>query len=144
MAKNSLESWRKKGIAERFFINDGMNAKSIALELDVSEVTISKWRNEGKWDDRRQMALAAPHRIKELLLGELEKISNGQQSMIDADALAKISKVIESVDKRVNVQIVISVIKEFDNWMATQEPELAVKFLDFHKRFILYKARQDA
>lgn len=139
-----LTNQKKRALAERMFIEEGMTAKAIAYELDVSEVTVSRWRKgrkgEKSWDMRRAEVLSAPHKIKELLVEQLEKIAKGEKATIDADALAKISKVLETVSGKISVQVVLSVFKEFDNWMASQDPEMAVKFLEWHKQFILYKA----
>jgi len=139
-----LSNQKKRAIAERMFIEDGETAKAIAAYLDVSEQTISRWRKgrpgEKSWDLRRAEVLSAPHKIKELLIQQLEKIANGEKATIDADALAKISKVLETVSGKISVQVVLSVFKEFDNWMASQDPEQAIKFLEWHKAFILHKA----
>jgi len=139
-----LSNQKKRAIAERMFIEDGETAKAIAAFLDVSEQTVSRWRKgrpgEKSWDQRRAEVLAAPHKIKELLTRQLEKIANGEKATIDADALAKISKVLDSVSGKTNVQVVISVFKEFDNWMAAQDPDMAIKFLEWHKAFIVHKA----
>ncbi len=143
----TLTNQKKRALAERMFIEDGMTAKAIAMALDTSQQTIGKWRKgrtgEKNWSLRRAEVLSAPHKIKELLMGELEKVANGEKSTIDADALSKISKVIEAVSGKVSVQVVLSTFKEFDNWMAGQEPEMAVKFLEWHKSFILYKATNE-
>ncbi len=138
-----LSNKKKKELAERMFIEDGLTGKAIAQEIDVAEATITRWRNAGNWDERRNQALAAPHKIKEVLLAELQRVAGGKKSTIDADALAKISKVIDSVSGKVSVQVVITVLKEFDNWMSIQDPELAIKFLEWHKLFILHKAEQE-
>ena len=134
-----LNYTKLRGLAERMFM-DGMKGAAIASELDVSTVTISKWRKDDKWDDRKAELHASPHKIKELLMKELQLMSEGKKSVINADAIAKISKVIESVNDRVSVQIVLTVFKEFDNWMSEQDPELAIKFTEYHKFFLLHKA----
>lgn len=143
---SDLSNEKKKALAERMFINDGMTCKQISADLDVSEQTLSRWRKgrkgEKDWDSRRAEVISAPHVIKEILLKELQLVAEGQKPNVDADALAKISKVIETISGKVSVQVVISVLKEFDDWMIDQDPELAVKFLEFHKRFILYKAER--
>lgn len=140
----SLSRAKKHTLAERLFINEGMTAKAIAQELDVTEKTLSSWRKgragEKNWDDRRAEVLSAPHVIKELLIKQLKLIAEGGKAEIDADALAKISKVMEALSGKSSVQVVITVFKEFDNWMAEQDPEMAIKFTEFHKQFLHYKA----
>lgn len=129
--------------AERQFVEEGLTCKAISENLEVSEVTLSKWRNDGNWDKKREEMLASPHKLRELLVKELKIIAEGGKSGIDADALAKVSKVIESFSGRINVQVVFSVFKEFDNWMADQDPKTAVLFTEYHKQFILYKINQE-
>lgn len=140
----SLSRDKKRALAERLFINDNMTARAIANEIEVTEATVSKWRQgrpgEKNWDERRVEVLSAPHRIKEILLKELEKVANGEDSTVKYDALAKISKVMETLSGKSSVQVVLTVFKEFDNWMAEQEPEQAIKFTEYHKQFLHYKA----
>jgi hypothetical protein len=140
-AKNSMAE--KKAVAETMFVEDGMIGKAISETLDVSEVTISKWRTEGNWDTKREELLAAPHELRKILIRELKKIAEGRKSFIDADALAKVSKVLESISDRISIQIIISVFKEFDNFMADDDPKTAVLFTDYHKKFILHKINQE-
>ncbi|MBL7868874.1 MAG: hypothetical protein JNM71_12740 [Flavobacterium lindanitolerans] len=141
---SELSNEKKRALAERMFINDGMTCKEIAVQIDTSEQTLSRWRKgrtgEKDWDSRRAEVLSAPHKIKEILLKELQLVAEGQKPNVDADALAKISKVLETVSGKVSVQAVLSVFQEFDNWMASQEPETAVSFLEWHKKFIIHKA----
>lgn len=138
----------KKVMAERMFVEDGMTCKAISEQLDVSEQTLSKWRKgkegEKSWDDKRAEMLASPHKIKEILLKELILVASGGKSLVDADALAKINKVIETLSDKISVQIVFSVFKEFDNWMAEQDPKTAVEFTGWHKQFLLYKINLEA
>lgn len=134
----------KKTLAERMFVEDGMTAKAISEILDVSQVTLSKWRNAGDWDRKRAEMLAAPHKLRELLMKQLKTIAEGGKSTIDADALAKINKVIENISGKLSTQVVFSVFKEFDNWMADQDPKTAVLFTQYHKQFLLFKINQEA
>jgi transposase-like protein len=144
---NLLTNQAKKVMAERMFVEDGMTAKAIAEQLEVSEQTLSKWRKgkegEKSWDDKRAQMLASPHKIKEILFKELMLVAGGEKSAVDADALAKINKVIETLSDSTSVQIVFSVFKEFDNWMADQDPKTAVLFTEYHKQFILFKINQE-
>ncbi len=145
---STLTNNKKRALAERLFIDDGLTAKAIAEQLDITEKTVSRWRKgrtgEKDWDYRRAEVISAPHKIKELLIKELQKVAEGKKTTVDADALAKIAKVMETISGKVSVQVVLTVFKEFDNWMADNDPELAIRFLDWHKKFILYKASQES
>lgn len=142
-----LTNQAKKVMAERMFVEDGMTAKAIAEQLDVSEQTLSKWRKgkdgEKSWDDKRAEMLASPHKIREILLKELMVVAGGGASLVDADALAKINKVIETLSDKISAQVVFSVFKEFDNWMADQDAKTAILFTEYHKQFLLFKINQE-
>lgn len=145
---NNVSNKLKKEMAERMFVEEGMTAKAIAATLDISEQTLSKWRKgyeidgEKSWDDRRAEFVTSPHKIREVLMRELKTVAEGGASTIDADSLAKINKVLETVSDKINPQVIFSVFKEFDNWMADQEPQTAVLFTNWHKQFLLYKINQ--
>jgi len=133
----------KKETAEKLFIEDGLMLKEISVIVGFSVQTLSKWKKDGNWENKRNEFLAAPHKIKEVLMEELKNIASGLESKIDADALAKVSKVIETLSSRTSVQVIFSVFKEFDNWMADQEPRLAIQFIEWHKRFLQYRINQE-
>ena len=133
----------KKETAEKLFIEDGLMLKEISVIVGFSVQTLSKWKKDGNWENKRNEFLAAPHKIKEVLMKELKSIASGENSTIDADALAKVSKVIETLSSRTSVQVIFSVFKEFDNWMADQEPRLAIEFTEWHKRFLQYRINQE-
>lgn len=132
-----------EGYAEHLYINEGWTQKAIAEYLGVTEKTVGSWKSGGNWDYLRQTALAAPHRIKTILLTEFEKLATGKESKIDADAISKISKAIEALSDKVSVQVVTSVFKEFDTWMLEHDPALAMKFTEYHRKFIMHKINID-
>lgn len=148
--RNNVSNKLKKEMAERMFIEEGMTAKAISAILDVSEQTLSRWRKgyeidgEKSWDDRRAEFVTSPHKIREVLMRELKTVAEGGKSTVDADSLAKISKVLETISDRISIQVIFSVFKEFDSWMASQDPEVAIQFLEWHKMFLLHKAQQES
>ena len=130
---------KKRKLAAELFINSGITGKAIAEQLEVATATISRWRKEDKWDDTRADLMTSPMELRKILTEELLNIAKGEKAKINSDALAKVSKVIESFNKAVSVPVIISILKEFDNWMSEQEPALAIQFLDWHKKFIIHK-----
>ncbi len=132
--KNKLEK-----AAESMFINDGATAKEIAETLGVREATVGSWRKNGEWDKQREEHLAAPHIIRKILIKELKNVAEGNKSGIDTNALSQISKVIEAQSYRLSPQVVISVIKELDNFMINENPQLAAELTPYHRKFIIHK-----
>lgn len=130
--------------AENMFIVHGYTCTFIAEQLQLTETTLSKWRTAMKWDDQRKQELAAPGKIRSILLDEIESISSGNKPNIDTDALSKVAKTLSYFDGKIALSIIISVFKEFDNWMTENDPELAVRFIEYHRRFANYRASIDS
>lgn len=135
-------------LCEKLFVETGLSAKALAETYPVTEQTISKWRNDtsrdGKtWDEKRKDFITAPANIRQVLMNELKNVAEGAESSINVKDLAAIYKVIEGFSDRVNTQVVYSVFKEFDSWMADQDPELALQFVQYHKMFLIYKAERE-
>ncbi|MGV4332508.1 hypothetical protein [Ornithobacterium rhinotracheale] len=135
-------------LCEKLFVETGLSAKALAETYPVTEQTISKWRNDtsidGKtWDEKRKEFITAPANIRQVLMDELKNVAEGSKARIDVKSLAAINRVIQNFSNRVNSQIVYSVFKEFDNWMADQDPELALQFVQYHKMFLIYKAERE-
>ncbi|AQY22983.1 DUF1804 family protein [Riemerella anatipestifer] len=146
MAKRvNNEALRK--MAERMYVEEGMTAKAIANAIEVTEQTVGRWKKgiqgDLSWDDKRADFLAAPSNIKKILKEELSNIANGYDPKIDVKALSAVSSAIEKMSDKVNTQVTYSVFKEFDLWMAEQDPELAVHFIEYHRLFLLHKAQNE-
>ena len=139
---------KKREIAEDMYIRLGMTGREIAENLGVTEQTVSRWKKgrdgEKNWDARKNEAQLTPLKKKELLLEEAHKIAKGEESSIKADQLSKIMAAIDQLDKKINVRTVMDVFREFDNWMAEQEPKTAILFTRFHKLFLQYRISLEA
>jgi transposase len=135
---DKLRQW-----AAHLYINEGYTQKAISDHLEVSENTIGKWKKDDKWEEERQAILASPRKIKSILLAELEKVSNGDDTTIDADALSKIAKVIREMGGKISPEIVHQVLKELDGFILEHDPKLATQSLAIHRRFLMHKIEVD-
>lgn len=131
-------------VAESLFIEHGMSCTSISEQLELSEVTLSKWRNMMDWDKRRDEVLSSPDKIRQILRDELKSIAEGNKPKVDADALSKVSRTLQYFEGKVSLAVIISVFKEFDNYMAELDPEMAVKFTEYHRLFVSHRAHLDS
>ncbi|QSS96593.1 phage terminase small subunit-related protein [Psychroflexus sp. ALD_RP9] len=132
-----------KSLAERMFIEDGMTAKAVAETIGVTEKTIGSWRRIGNWDDKRAQFLATPHNIKRQIANELSSLVNGEKSTLEMKAINDAIKALQSMSNETSTEVVFTVFREFDNWMADQDPDMATQFLEWHKLFLLHKAQQE-
>ncbi len=128
--------------AECMFVDNGYTSLAISEALGISEATLCKWRKDYEWDRKREETLASPYRIREILMKELASIAGGNKSTINADDLIKIQKVFASFEKSSSsIPIILSVFKEFDNWMSDVDPETAVLFTTYQKKYLHHVAQ---
>jgi hypothetical protein len=130
--------------AYTMFVEYGMTAAAIAESTGLTEATLSKWRNSMGWDRDREETLARPDKIREVLMKELKSIAEGEKPKIDTDALSKISKTLQYFDGRLSLPILVSALKECDNFILKYYPDKAVEIVGFHKEFLIDRAKQDS
>lgn len=127
---------KKRKLAKDYFVFNNMNAKDIAEIIGVTEKTAGNWRKEDEWDKERDELLANPSEIRRILLKEMKLLANGETSNVDADALSKLSKVMDTLSQKISPQTVVAVLQELDNWMAENHPHLAIQNIEPHKGFV--------
>lgn len=121
MTKTEIE--KKKSLARSLFLS-GMEQTEIAEKVDVSRVTISKWCTADGWKEARAAKnVTRPELVNKLLLTIDTLITQVNESNDPAlvaglgDKLAKLSAVIEKLDKKANVVDVIEVFMAFSKWI---------------------------
>jgi transposase-like protein len=130
--------------AATLFIEQGLTCNAISEQLGITEATLSKWRGQMNWEARREDYLSSPGKIKELLQKELKSVAAGNKTLIDTDALSKIAKTLQYFDEKVSLPVIVSVFREFDNFMVEIDPVMAVTFTQYHKMFINRRAQTDS
>lgn len=131
MTKAEIE--KKKSLARSLFLS-GMEQTEIAEKVDVSRVSISKWCTADGWKEARAAKnVTRPELVNKLLLTIDTLITQVNESNDPAlvaglgDKLAKLSAVIEKLDKKANVVDVIEVFMAFSKWIecrSTIDPEV--------------------
>lgn len=76
MKKQALAS-----IAERLYVADQWTFESIGKELGVSERSVRKWAQDGKWSDKRAALIAERTTLEQDLVGFTRKLV----ALIDMD-----------------------------------------------------------
>jgi len=150
MKKAELE--KKKSLARTLYLA-GKEQAEIADQIEVSRQTLSKWANDGGWKETRAAtSITRPELVNKLLLTIDKLISQVNESEDPekmaglGDKLAKMSSVIEKLDKKANVVDAIEVFMAFDKWLQyraqTDEnitPELLKTFHHYQDLFIADK-----
>lgn len=132
------ETEKKKSLARSLYLA-GMEQNEIAEKVDVSRVTISKWCVAGGWKEARAAkSVTRPELVNKLLLTIDTLITqvneSGDPELMAGlgDKLAKLSAVIEKLDKKANVVDTIEVFMAFSKWLeyrSQTDPEVTPQLM---------------
>jgi len=106
--KNTREEIeRKKRLAFTLFVDNGFEQRVIAQITSISEVSISKWKKEGNWEEERRVAIMGPDkqmrrimRIYDTMLTTIEnrKTPNNVPNSKEADILNKMADTVKKLN----------------------------------------------
>lgn len=136
MKKADIE--KKKSLARTLYMA-GIEQTEIAEKVDISRVTISKWSNTEGWKEARAAKnVTRPELVNKLLLTIdtlITQVNESNDPTLIAglgDKLAKLSAVIEKLDKKANVVDAIEVFMAFSKWIeyrSTIDPEVTPELI---------------
>lgn len=135
---NKAELENKKALGRTLFLS-GMELTEIAERISVSRQTVSKWANGDGWKEARAAKnITRPELVNKLLL-TIDKLITSVNESDDptliaglGDRLAKLSSVIEKLDKKANVVDAIEVFMAFNRWIQDQacyDPEITPELI---------------
>lgn len=138
MRMTKADTEKKKSLARSLYLA-GMEQTEIAEKVDVSRVTISKWCNADGWKEARAAkSVTRPELVNKLLL-TIDTLITQVNASNDAtliaglgDKLAKLSAVIEKLDKKANVVDAIEVFMAFSKWIESRsavDPEVTPELI---------------
>ena len=117
------ESENRKAVARQLYMS-GMGMEEIADRIGTSRPTVSRWCQEGGWKETRAAQnITRPELVNKLLLtidNLITQVNGSDDPTLIAglgDKLAKLSSVIEKLDKKANVVDAIEVFMAFSKWL---------------------------
>jgi len=137
------ERTRKKELAQFFYCNSQLSQKEIAEKVGTSEVSMSKWVREGKWDTlkasitiTRQEQLNRVYQQISAINNKITEEQKGIPTGADADVLAKLAAVVERLEKETSITDVVSVSMKFLDWLRKIDTEKAKELSGLFDAFI--------
>lgn len=128
----------KKALAQQLFLDTDKIQKEIAAIAQVTEKTLTKWKNEGDWELLRQAQTVTSANLISNLYQKAYDLS--LEEKIDADKLVKLANTIEKLsNKKVTVSNIINVFKEFTSWAFGENPELAKQINLLQRKYVDHK-----
>lgn len=146
---------KKKSLARSLYLA-GMEQIEIAEKVDVSRITISRWCNTEGWKEARAAKnVTRPELVNKLLLTIdrlITEVNKSEDPSLIAglgDKLAKLSSVIEKLDKKANVVDAIEVFIAFNRWIQDQAsydpeitPELIKAINKYQNKFLMERMQR--
>lgn len=125
MAKDKLSNDDKKALAYDLYFNTDKTQNEICEIISISPKTFTRWKQDGMWEELKGATTITSQSIITNIYKKMHDITSGEGN-INADALAKLARVIEVIsDKKYTFSQIFNVFKEFINWLYPHEPELA-------------------
>lgn len=135
MNRESIEY--KKKLAKEYYMFEAFSQKEIAAKVGVSEQTISKWKEEYRWEELRQESLRTAEKailnhakLVDVFSKELQKDEP------DIDKLTKINALVEKTQARNSIASEIEKVGvKMIQFLEETMPEKRDFYLDFFRAF---------
>lgn len=138
------ESENKKSLARQLYLS-GLEMNDIADKIGVSRVTVSRWCASDGWKEARAAKNITRPELVNKLLGTIntliDQVNDSKDPNLIAglgDKLAKLSSVIEKLDKKANVVDAIEVFMAFSKWLeyrSITDPEVTPELIKVINRY---------
>jgi transposase len=138
-----------KEIAKIKYISTKLTGKEVAAIVGVSEVSLSKWRKEGNWDNLRAIQTIQPERLIQLALEQINLIHKNaaeeKRAILNSseiDAISKHSKTIANLRKEIDPQTIMEVLDGFFAYLSSINLPLAQQNTSYGLDYVSSKIRE--
>lgn len=137
----------KKALAHTLYVENGFEQKLISEKIGISEKTISKWKQEGKWDDARQEARTGISNRRKRLLSTLDQVLLNIESRPapenvptskESDTITKLTAAIQNLETELSLAHKTETGKQFVQYIQkTYGKDEAVRVVDLWHEFLM-------
>lgn len=124
------------------YVEQGLEGTEVSRLTGISETTISKWNNNEGWEKQRAARRLSPDKLIQRYYEQSERIIDAADEQKrplttgEVDSLAKLSISIARLDKRADASIVMSVLRNYNNYLLTVNPDLAKQNTDYQLEYV--------
>ena len=142
---SNLTLQQKKDWAKLLYLKENITQKEIAARVGVTEKTLSKWVNEGKWDMLKSSVIITKSEELQRIYLQINELNDSIFSRAkgarfasnkEADSLVKLTATARNLETDASVADVIEVFKRFSNWLRAVDLEKAKDLVLFQDAFI--------
>lgn len=137
--EKEIDYGKARTAAESLYLENNMDGREIASVLKVSEVTVSRWKKEDEWEDKKNFLKVSPTRLRITMLKEAEKVMKGERCTINADAVSKLLAAADKLAGKTTPDVVHAVLKECCTYITSIDPKSALQMSKYHRMFLQHK-----
>lgn len=138
-----------KELAKIKYTSSTLTAKEVGAIVGVSEVTMSKWRNEGNWDELRAIQKIQPEQLIKLSLEQINLIYKNAKdenrailTSAEIDQISKHSKTIANLRKEIDPQTIMEVLDGYMAFLSQINLPLAQQNTTYAMDYVSSKIRE--
>ena len=150
MANKTLTNSQKKDWAKLLFINESLTQKEIAIKVEVTEKTISKWVHDDNWEQLRSSLIITKEQELRRIYMQINELNTHIFSREEglrfanskeADTLNKLAATARSLETDTSIAETIEVFNQFLNFVKKDDLLKAQELTKWCDEFIRYKLK---
>lgn len=127
--------------AERMYIREGKGTKEIAAALGISPATVTRWKKQRNWEERRidyqNSAMNIAEKLLKLLATDVQNLEKLDPAAVDK--IVKAVKAIRSLNQDVDMLgATIEVMEQLANFLQSRHSRLYQEFQEVLPQFLIY------
>jgi DNA-binding transcriptional regulator LsrR (DeoR family) len=144
MGRKKNEIQQIKDHAKILFLHENLTQKEIAGRVHISEVSLSRWINEERWESLKvSITITREEQLKNLYrqLSELNKAIAERPEVkyataVEADTISKLASAINKMESDIGVADIVSVGKSFIGWVRSYDVKKAQEITPLFDLFL--------
>ena len=141
-ASNGPDINEKLKRAKKIFIETDLKQKEICSVVGISAGTFKKYKDLQGWEEQKTaFQVTVPNMVNQLqrLLSRLlTRLHENPESFSpkDADSINKLSATIKNLEDGLSLDMVLTVITPFGNWVCQKDKKLGLEILDLMDEYM--------
>lgn len=140
-----LSNKQKKEYALVLYTNQGLTQKEIAVKVGATEATISKWKEQGKWDNlKANLSVTKAQQLQDVYaqINELNttirsrKVGERFATSAESDTLSKLSATARNLETETSLAETINVFVGFTDWLRRVDIEKTKEWVQLQDSYI--------
>lgn len=140
-----MKAEQKKQLAHDLYLMGSYTYEEIALKVGTTRQTVSRWANNGKWEELKAGITVTREQILKNMYRQINEINENilkrepgerHPNVKEADIMSKLSAAIKKMEIDVGITDIISVGMRFGNWMRVVDIDKAKELVNYWDAFL--------